>query len=162
MPEDGRDKVSVDASTLSKLRPILDVVRQINKGPDLRDDHPPHPRPRHREQRRPARRVITFPSDGYKVEMARQQSGVKLRQDERGISLTVLMTVERRSSASSARKPCRSRGSSWSTASRSCSLRSVLCVPILLHEKLIGAVYLDDPSHVVRVRHPRDRDRARS
>src|SRR5204863_2586382 len=95
MPDGSRDKVAFDGSTLAKLRPILDVVRQINKGPDLRDiigrilDLAVESCGAQRGA------VVTFRSGKYKVEMARHRSGVKLRKDERGLSKTVLMTVEK-------------------------------------------------------------------
>ncbi|HZE95427.1 MAG TPA: hypothetical protein VE981_00215, partial [Planctomycetota bacterium] len=86
MQEGGRDKVSIDAATLGKLRPILDVARQINKGPDLRNilvrilDLALESAGAQRGA------VVTFAKDRLKVELARHRSGVQLRKEERGIS----------------------------------------------------------------------------
>jgi diguanylate cyclase (GGDEF)-like protein len=146
MQEGGRDKVSIDASTLGKLRPILDVVRQINRGPDLRNiivrilDLALESTGAQRGA------VVTFPAGKYKVELARHKSGVKLRKDERGISKTVLKAVREtgvRVVCSEAISEARFK---LVDSVQKLKLRSVLCVPILLRDKLIGAFYLDDPS----------------
>jgi len=146
MPESGRDKVAIDASTLAKLRPILDVVRQINKGPDLRNiivrilDLALESTGAQRGA------VVTFPGDKYKVELARHKSGVKLRKEERGISKTVLKAVRQ----TGVRVVCSEAVSEprfkLVDSVQKLKLRSVLCVPIFLRDKLIGAFYVDDPS----------------
>jgi len=138
--------MSFDSSTLAKLRPILDVVRQINKGPDLRKiigqilDLAIESCGAQRGA------ILTFHTRGYKVEMARHRSGVKLRPDERGISKTVLMTVEKTGQRVVCAEAITEPRFKLVDSVQRLKLRSVLCLPILLHDKPIGAVYLDDPS----------------
>ncbi|MBI3855800.1 MAG: sensor domain-containing diguanylate cyclase [Planctomycetes bacterium] len=146
MPEDGREKLSFDTSTLAKLKPILEVVRQINKGPDLRRiilqivDLAIESCGAQRGA------IVVFRNGMYKVELARHRSGVMLRKEERGISKTLLMTVERtkqRVVCSEATSEPRFR---LVDSVQRLRLRSILCLPILLHDKAIGALYLDDPA----------------
>jgi diguanylate cyclase (GGDEF)-like protein len=146
MLEGGRDKVSIDASTLGKLRPILDVVRQISKGPDLRNiivrilDLALESTGAQRGA------IVTFPKGKFKVELARHRSGIALRKEERGISKTVLLAVQKtgqRVVCSEAHSEARFK---LVDSVQKLKLRSILCVPIFLRDKLIGAFYLDDPS----------------
>jgi diguanylate cyclase (GGDEF)-like protein len=146
MGDDGREKLSFDQSTLTKLRPILEVVRQINKGPDLRKiilkilDFAIESCGAQRGA------IITFHKEGYKVEMARHRTGVKLRKEERGISRTVLLTVEKTRQRVVCSEAVSEPRFKLIDSVQRLKLRSILCLPILLHDKPIGAFYLDDPS----------------
>jgi diguanylate cyclase (GGDEF)-like protein len=146
MLEDGREKLSFDSSTLAKLKPILEVVRQINKGPDLRKVIQQILELAVESCGAQRGAIVTFRSGKYKVEMARHRSGVKLRKEERGISKTVLMTVEKtrqRVLCNEATTEARFR---LVDSVQRLKLRSILCIPILLHDKPVGALYLDDPA----------------
>lgn len=146
MPDGSRERVSFDGSTLAKLRPLLEVVRQINKGPDLRRIISQILDLALESCGALRGAVVTFRNGRYKVELARHRSGVALRKEERGISKTVLMSVEktgRRVLCSEAAAEARFR---LVDSVQRLNLRSVLCVPILLRDKPVGAVYLDDPS----------------
>ncbi len=146
MDDAGRERMSFDNSTLAKLRPILEVVRQINKGPDLRRiilqilDLAIDACGAQRGA------VITFRDGKYKVEIARHRSGVKLRKEERGLSKTVLMTVEKtRRRVVCSEAVAEPRFKLVDSVQR-LKLRSILCLPILLHDRPVGAIYLDDPA----------------
>src|SRR5689334_9568124 len=148
MSDGARERMSFDQSTITKLRPILDVIRQLNKGPDLRKiiaqilDLAVESCGAQRGA------VITFHSRGYKVEMARHRSGVKLRKEERGISRTILMTVEKTGQRVVVSEALSEPRFSLIDSVRGMKLKSILCLPILLRDKPIGAFYLDDPSRV--------------
>jgi diguanylate cyclase (GGDEF)-like protein len=146
MLEGGRDKISIDASTLGKLRPILDVARQINKGPDLRNiivrilDLALESTGAQRGA------VVTFPKGKFKVDLARHRSGIALRKEERGISKTVLLAVQKTGQKVVCSEAVSEPRFKLVDSVQKLKLRSILCVPIYLRDKLIGAVYLDDPS----------------
>jgi diguanylate cyclase (GGDEF)-like protein len=146
MPEDGREKLTVDASTLGKLRPILEVVRTINKTTDLRRiilqilDLAIESCSAQRGA------IITFHKGKYKVEIARHRSGVKLRKEERGISKTVLMTVEKTKQRVLCSEAVSEPRFKLVDSVQRLNLRSILCIPIMLHDRAIGAFYVDDPS----------------
>ena len=146
MLEGGRDKVSIDASTLGKLRPILDVVRQINKGPDLRNiivrilDLALESTGALRGA------IVTFPKGKFKVEIARHRSGIALKKEERGISKTVLMAVQKTGQRVVSHEAVSEPRFKLVDSVQKLKLRSILCVPIFLRDKNIGAFYLDDPS----------------
>ncbi|MBV8881367.1 MAG: sensor domain-containing diguanylate cyclase [Planctomycetaceae bacterium] len=146
MLEGGRDKVSIDASTLGKLRPILDVVRQINKGPDLRNiivrilDLALESTGAQRGA------VVTFQKGKLKVELARHRSGIQLKKEERGISKTVLLAVQKTGHRVVVNEALSEARFKLVDSVQKMQLRSVLCVPIFLRDKMIGAVYVDDPS----------------
>jgi diguanylate cyclase (GGDEF)-like protein len=142
----GRDKVAIDASTLGKLRPILDVARQINKGPDLRNilvrilDLALESAGAQRGA------VVTFSKDRLKVELARHRSGVQLRKEERGISKTVLLAVHKTGKRVVCSEAITEPRFRLVDSVQKLKLKSILCVPIYLRDKLIGAFYMDDPS----------------
>jgi len=146
MLEGGRDKVSIDASTLGKLRPILDVVRQISKGPDLRNiivrilDLAIESTGAQRGA------VVTFPKGKFKVDLSRHRSGILLRKDERGISKSVLLAVQKTGQKVVCSAAISEARFKLVESVQRLKLRSILCVPIYLRETLIGAFYLDDPS----------------
>ena len=146
MLEGGRDKVNVDASTLGKLRPILDVVRQINKGPDLRNilirilDLALESTGAQRGA------IVTFKEGRLKVELSRHKSGIQLKKEERGLSKTVLLAVQKNGARVVCNEALSEPRFKLVDSVQKMQLRSVLCVPIFLRDKLIGAVYVDDPS----------------
>lgn len=146
MPEDGREKMTFDAATLAKLRPILDVVRQINKGPDLRKIILQILNLAIESCGAQRGAIITFRSGKYKVELSRHRSGVKLRKDERGISKTVLMSVEKTGARVVCSEAIQEPRFRLVDSVQRLGLRSIICLPIILHDKPIGAFYLDDPS----------------
>jgi diguanylate cyclase (GGDEF)-like protein len=146
MNDGAREKMSFDSSTLAKLRPILDVVRQINKGPDLRRIVGQILQLTLESCGAQRGAIITFHKKGYKVEMARHRSGVKLRPEERGISRTILQTVEKTGSRVVCAEATTEPRFTLVDSIQRLKLRSVLCLPILLRDKPIGVLYLDDPS----------------
>jgi GAF domain-containing protein len=146
MPEDGREKLSVDASTLTKLRPILEVVRTINKTTDLRRIILQILDLAIESCNAQRGAIVTFHNGKYKVEIARHRSGVKLRKEERGISKTVLMTVEKTKQRVVCSEAVSEPRFKLVDSVQRLNLRSILCIPIMLHDRAIGAFYVDDPS----------------
>jgi diguanylate cyclase (GGDEF)-like protein len=146
MSDGERERMSFDQSTITKLRPILDVIRQLNKGPDLRKIIAQILDLAIESCGAQRGAVITFHSKGYKIELSRHRSGVKLRKDERGISRTVLMTVEKTGQRVVCSEAVGEQRFKLIDSVQAMKLRSVLCLPILLRDKAIGAFYLDDPS----------------
>jgi len=146
MHEGPREKLSFDSSTLAKLRPILDVVRQINKGPDLRKimlqilDLALESCGAQRGA------VVIFRKGMFKIELSRHRSGLQLRKEEQGLSKTVLMVVERTGKRVVCADAVAEPQFRLVDSVLRLKLRSVLCIPILLHDKTIGAIYLDDPT----------------
>lgn len=146
MPEDGREKLSFDNQTLAKLKPILEVVRQLNKGPDLRKIILQILELAIESCGAQRGAIITFKSGKYKVELARHRTGVKLRKEERGISKTVLMTAERTKQRVVCSEAVSEPRFKLIDSVQRLKLRSILCIPILLHDKPVAALYIDDPS----------------
>ena len=146
MPEDGREKLSFDQTTLGKLKPILEVVRQINKGPDLKKTILQILDLAIESCGAQRGAVVTFRSGKYKVEISRHRSGVRLHTEERGLSKTVLMTVERTKQRVVCSEAISEPRFKLVDSVQRLRLRSILCLPILLHDKPIGALYLDDPA----------------
>jgi diguanylate cyclase (GGDEF)-like protein len=146
MHEGPREKVSFDGSTLAKLRPILEVVRQINKGPDLRKIMLQILDLALESCNAKRGAIVVFRNGMYKIELSRHRSGVKLRKEEQGLSKTVLMVVERTGKRVVCADAIAEPQFRLVDSVLRLKLRSVLCVPILLRDKTIGAVYLDDPT----------------
>ncbi|HZE98781.1 MAG TPA: sensor domain-containing diguanylate cyclase, partial [Planctomycetota bacterium] len=132
--------------TLGKLRPILDVARQINKGPDLRNIVVRILDLALESSNAQRGAVVTFPKGKLRVELARHRSGIQLRKEERGISKTVLLAVQKTGQRVVCNEAHAEPRFKLVDSVQKLQLRSILCVPIFLRDKMIGAFYLDDPS----------------
>src|SRR6185295_1458286 len=131
MQDGGRERMAFDASTITKLRPILDVIRQLNKGPDLQKIIQQILDLMIESCGAQRGAIIMFHTRGYKVEMARHRSGVKLRKEERGISRTVLMTVEKTGQKVVCSEAATEPRFKLIDSVQGLKLRSVLCLPLL-------------------------------
>jgi diguanylate cyclase (GGDEF)-like protein len=144
MPNGPRERLSLDDATLGKLRPVLDIVRKINAELSLRrvltqilDTM---------VQSCNARRgtIVVFRHGKYKAKISRDRAGNDLQKSELGISHTVLKAVK----LAGRRVVCTNIQTDPSfrlvDSVHSLDLLSVLCLPIQVGSKILGAFYLDN------------------
>lgn len=130
------------------LRPVFEVIKKINSELDLRTltslildtmiefCH--------------AQRgtIVVFEGDRFKVQLSRDREKKELKRVEIGVSRTVLRLVRetgKRVIAEDARQDPSLR---IVDSVQDQSLMSILCVPLRVKTRLIGAVYLDNPNQV--------------
>jgi len=144
MPDGPREKLSLDDATLGKLRPVLDIVRKINAELSLRDvlkqilDT--------MVQSCNARRgtIVVFRHGKYKAKLSRDRAGNDLQKSELGISHTVLKAVKlggRRVTCTNIQTDPLFR---LVDSVHGLDLLSVMCLPIHVGPKILGAFYLDN------------------
>ncbi len=133
---------------LAGLRPVFDVVKKINSELDLRKllgiilDTTVGLCNAKRGT------IVIFKGDKEKVRLARDRSGRELGPDETGVSSTVLQKV-RLSGKPLLSADARNDGHIGTSQSLlNLKILSVLCLPLRVKERLIGAVYLDNPGVV--------------
>ncbi len=130
---------------LAGLRPVFDVVKKINSELDLRKllgiilDTTIGLCNACRGT------IVIFKGEKEKARLARDRSGRALGPDETGVSSTVVQRV-RLSGKPILSADARNDGNIGSSESIvNLQLLSVLCVPLRVKDRLMGAVYLDNP-----------------
>ncbi|HYF00843.1 MAG TPA: sensor domain-containing diguanylate cyclase, partial [Planctomycetota bacterium] len=141
-------KGTASESGLDRLRPVLDVIKKINSELNLRNliTMILDVMIEYCNARRGT--IVVFEGDRFKVELSRDRAKNDLRRVEIGVSKTVLRLVRetgRRVIAEDARQDP-SLGMHDSVQDQ--SLLSILCTPLRVKTRLIGAVYLDNPEQV--------------
>ncbi len=134
-----------DDAPLKSLRPVLDVIKKINTEHDLRklltmildimNDFCNAQRGT----------IVLFEGDRFKVEVSRDRARNELKRFEQGVSRTVLKLVReqgRRVVAEDAQKDVSLK---LVETVHDQSLLSILCLPLRVRTRLLGAVYLDNP-----------------
>jgi diguanylate cyclase (GGDEF)-like protein len=145
---------STDAS-LAALRPVLDVIKKINTELNLRKLITMILDTMIEFCNAQRGTIVIFEGDRFKIELSRDRSRQELPRGEVGVSRTVLKFVRdhgKRVVAEDASVDPRLR---LIDSVQDQSLMSILCVPLRVKMRLIGAVYLDNP-HVVGAFGPRE------
>lgn len=145
---------STDAS-LASLRPVLDVIKKINTELNLRKLITMILDTMIEFCNAQRGTIVIFEGDRFKIELSRDRSRRELPPGEVGVSRTVLKFVRdhgKRVVAEDASVDPRLR---LIDSVQDQSLLSILCVPLRVKMRLIGAVYLDNP-HVVGAFGPRE------
>jgi diguanylate cyclase (GGDEF)-like protein len=144
MPVDPREKY-IEDSTLGQLRPVLEVVKAINREIDLAEGLAKilEAMVGFSKARRGA--LISFSDGGFKVKSARDRSGGAVTRRDLAISRTVLKAARLTGKtvvAADARTDARLK---LVDSVHRLRITSVLCVPVRLRDKPVGAFYLEDP-----------------
>jgi diguanylate cyclase (GGDEF)-like protein len=130
---------------LAGLRPVFDVVKQINSETDLRKLLGLILQTTIGQCNARRGTLVLFGKDREKARLSRDVGGRELRPDETGVSSTVLEKVRKTGKtilAADARNDGRI-GEARSLVGL--QVLSVLCLPLRVKDRLVGAVYLDHP-----------------
>ncbi|MFN3486617.1 MAG: GGDEF domain-containing protein, partial [Planctomycetota bacterium] len=155
---DGAPKPSPAASaeaSLAALRPVLEVIKKINTELNLRKLITMILDTMIEFCNAQRGTIVIFEGDRFKIELSRDRSRRELPRGEVGVSRTVLKFVRdhgKRVVAEDASVDPRLR---LIDSVQDQALMSILCVPLRVKMRLIGAVYLDNP-HVVGAFGPRE------
>jgi diguanylate cyclase (GGDEF)-like protein len=127
-----------------RLRAVFDVVQQINSELDLEKlitlilD-------RMIEFCNAARgTIVLFDGDQFRVEVSRSSARENLDPSQTGLSRTVLRRVRETGRKIVAREACREESLRGSSSVAEQNLLSILCLPLRIKTRLMGAVYLDN------------------
>ncbi len=145
MDDGRREKLTIEASTLAGLRPVLDVVKQIGREIDLKTALTRILVSMIDACGAARGSLLSFSGDTVKSKLSLDRGGRRLHKEEKGVSRTVLKAVRinnRKVVSANARSDPNLR--LVDTVHR-LALTSILCVPLRLRERLIGAFYLDNP-----------------
>jgi diguanylate cyclase (GGDEF)-like protein len=95
MPDTPRERLSIDDATLAKLRPILELVRTMGRGPDLRKILAQVLEAALAATRAETGILVTFRKDRAKIHLSRDREGRKIPREKRGLSPDALAEVLR-------------------------------------------------------------------
>ena len=127
------------------LRPVLDVIKKINTELNLRKLITMILDTMIEFCNAQRGTIVVFEGDRFKVELSRDRSKKELKRFEMGVSRTVLKLVRdhgKRVVADDAQQDTALR---LIDSVQDQNLLSILCVPLRVKNRLIGAVYLDNP-----------------
>ena len=130
------------------LRPVFEVIKKINSELDLRTLTSLILDTMIEFCNAERGTIVVFEGDRFKVQLARDRQKKELKRVEIGVSRTVLRLVRetgKRVIAEDARQDPSLR---IVDSVQDQSLMSILCVPLRVKTRLIGAVYLDNPNQV--------------
>jgi diguanylate cyclase (GGDEF)-like protein len=130
---------------LDHLRPVLEVIKKINSELNLRNLITMIVDTMIEMCRAERGVIVVFEADRFKIELSRDRQKRELPRGELGLSRTVLRLVResgKRVIAEDARQDPSLR---VVDSVQDQSLMSILCVPLRVKTRLIGAVYLDNP-----------------
>jgi diguanylate cyclase (GGDEF)-like protein len=133
---------------LGSLRPVLDVIKKINTELNLRKLITMILDTAIEFCNAERGTIVVFEGNTFKVELSRDREKRELKKIEMGVSRTVLKLVRdtgKRVIAEDARQDPSLR---IIDSVQDQSLLSILCVPLRVKQRLIGAVYLDNPREV--------------
>jgi diguanylate cyclase (GGDEF)-like protein len=135
----------IDGAALDSLRPIFEVIKKINSELDLRKlmtmilDTMLEYCNAHRGT------IVVFEGDKYKIEVSRNKDREDLKRFEMGISRTVLKHVRENGRKIVADDAQHDPDLKMIDSVHENRLLSILCLPIKVKLRLVGAVYLDNP-----------------
>ena len=133
---------------LAGLRPVFDVVKKINSESDTRKLLGIILETTIQLSNAKRGTLVLFKGDKERARLSRDGRGRDLRTDEMGVSTTVLQKV-RQSGRTILSADAQNDGAIGTARSIvNLQLLSVLCLPLRVQERLIGAVYLDNPGVV--------------
>jgi diguanylate cyclase (GGDEF)-like protein len=130
------------------LRPVFEVIKKINSELDLRSLTTLILDTMIEFCHAERGTIVVFEGDRFKVQLSRDREKKELKRVEIGVSRTVLRLVRetgKRVIAEDARQDPSLR---IVDSVQDQSLMSILCVPLRVKTRLIGAVYLDNPHQV--------------
>ncbi len=135
----------IDGAALDSMRPIFEVIKKINSELDLRrlmtmilDTM--------LEYCNAARgTIVVFEGEKFKIEVSRNRDREDLKRFEMGISRTVLKAVREKGRKIVADDAQRDPALKTIDSVHEFHLLSILCLPVKVKLRLIGAVYLDNP-----------------
>ncbi len=130
---------------LRGLKPVLDVIKKINTELNLRKLITMILDTMIEFCNAQRGTIVVFEGDKFKVELSRDRSKKELKRFEMGVSRTVLKLVRdhgKRVVADDAQQDAALR---LIDSVQDQNLLSILCVPLRVKNRLIGAVYLDNP-----------------
>lgn len=157
MADGARQVPGLEGMSLADLRPVLDVIKQINTELNLRKLIATILDTMVRFCRAGRGTVAIFKGDRFNAEIAQDRFGNELRPAEMGALRTALRMVRDHGKAlvvEDARQVPKLR---YLRGVRSGNPLSILCLPLCVRSRLIGAVYLESPG-VAAAFGPRERE----
>ena len=139
---------AVEDKLFGNLRPVFDVIKKINSELNLRKLITMILDTTIEFCNALRGTIMLFEGDKFKVEMSRDREKKELKRFEMGVSRTVLKLVRDHGKRIVAEDAQQDPHLKLVDSVQDQSLLSVLCVPLRVKNRLIGAVYLDNPSVV--------------
>ncbi len=130
---------------LRGLRPVLDVIKKINTELNLRKLITMILDTMIEFCNAQRGTIVVFEGDKFKVELSRDRSRKELKRFEMGISRTVLKLVRDHGKRVVAEDAQQDAALRLIDSVQDQNLLSILCVPLRVKNRLVGAVYLDNP-----------------
>jgi diguanylate cyclase (GGDEF)-like protein len=133
---------------LSGLRPVLDVIKKINTELNLRKLITMILDTMIQFCNAQRGTIVVFEGDKFKIELSRDREKKDIKRTDIGMSRTVLKLVRDSGKRVLAEDAQRDPNLRLVDSVQDQSLMSILCVPLRVKLRLIGAVYLDNPEVV--------------
>lgn len=130
---------------LDGLRPVFDVVKKINSELDLRKLLGLILQTTIELCNARRGSLVLFAKEGEKARLSRDRAGRELSPEESAVSTTVLAKVRRDGKVILAADAANSGAIGNSRSLAGLKILSVLCLPLRVKDRLMGAVYLDNP-----------------
>lgn len=130
---------------LAGLRPVFDVVKKINSELDLRKLLGLILQTTIELCNARRGSLVLFGKDREKARLSRDRSGRELSPEESAVSTTVLERVRRSGKTLVAADATNSGAIGDARSLVNLKILSVLCLPLRVKDRLMGAVYLDNP-----------------
>ncbi len=134
-----------EETSLASMRPVLDVIKKINTELNLRKLITMILDTMIEFCNAQRGTIVVFEGDRFKVEISRDRSKRELKRFEMGISRTVLKLVRDHGKRVLAEDAQQDQSLKLVDSVHDQGLLSILCVPLRVKMRLIGAVYLDNP-----------------
>ncbi len=136
---------SSEDTGLRGLKPVLDVIKKINTEHNLRKLITMILDTMIEFCNAQRGTIVVFEGDKFKVEISRDRAKKELKRFEMGVSRTVLKLVRDHGKRVVAEDAQHDANLHLIDSVQDQSLLSILCVPLRVKNRLIGAVYLDNP-----------------
>lgn len=137
-----------DDNSLELLRPILDMIKKINSELNLRKLLTTIVDTMIESCNAQRGTIVIFDGDKFKVEISRNRQHQDLKRFEMGISRTVLKAVRDKGRMIVLDDAASSPEFKLTDSVHDQNLLSILCTPLRVKMRLVGAVYLDNPAVV--------------
>ncbi len=137
-----------DDTALDQLRPILDMIKKINSELNLRKLLTTIVDTMIESCNAQRGTIVIFDGDRFKVEISRNRQKQDLKRFEMGISRTVLRQLRDAGKRIVLDDAHAAPDFRLTESIHDQGLLSILCVPLRVKTRLVGAVYLDNPSVV--------------
>lgn len=144
-----------DDFALAGLRPVFEVIKKINSEPNVRKLLAMILDTMIEFCNAQRGTIVVFERDQFKTELSRSREKQDLKAEEMGLSRDVLRRVRDTGKRITADLATEDPTLKLSDSVQDQHLQSILCVPLRVKLRLIGAVYLDNP-YVVGAFGPRE------